>query len=129
MRSGTARAYVQVVGQGLGGGAGGGEAGVVLGDASVGQKLLRSPARVGQLPSDGAELLQGDSGREQRGENEEEKKRASRNSSSFQWKNQSDAGSTPAPQNRLCWSSWAFKAALSNQTGFLGCNCFSISVF
>lgn len=70
MRSGTGRAYVQVVGQGLGGGAGGREAGVVLGDASVGQKLLRFPARVGQLPSDGAELLQGDSGREQRGENE-----------------------------------------------------------
>lgn len=130
MRSGTGRAYVQVVGQDLGGGAGGGEAGVVLGDALVGQKLLRCPARVGQLPSDGAELLQGDSGREPRRESEEPKTRASRKSSSSQWKNQCDAGSTPALQNRLCWRiSWFYNDAFSNQTGFLGYNCFSILVF
>lgn len=51
-------AYVKVVGQGLWGGrAGRGEAVVVLGDASVGQKLLHLSPRVGQLTSDGAELI------------------------------------------------------------------------
>lgn len=51
-------AYIKVVGQGLWSGrVAGGEAVVVLGDVSVGQKLLYFSSGVRQLTSDGAELL------------------------------------------------------------------------
>lgn len=59
----SASAYIQVVLQRLRSGcAAGWEAVVVLGGVRVDQQLLHLPARVGQLPSDGAELGQGDSG-------------------------------------------------------------------